>query len=146
MICSSCGAEFQAPPKAPKGGKPRSRCDACRSSRAWLDGTTYRNLREQVLREETGCHLCGQPVDKSIQDRADPRVGQVDHVVPVADRPDLANERSNLRLAHRLCNLRKGAGPARGTGRKPVPQRQQCPDCGSYCGPNLPGAMTHWCL
>ncbi|MFF0269493.1 HNH endonuclease [Kribbella sp. NPDC004536] len=110
LICTGCGCDFWPPPQHPNGGKRRSRCDDCRGPRAHLDGREYRALRKQVLAEETHCHICKMPVDKSITDRFDPAVAQIDHVIPVAARPDLANERSNLRLAHRLCNQRKAKG------------------------------------
>lgn len=52
------------------------------------------------------CGICGEPVDPRapLNGGADPTI---DHIVPIsrggADAP------SNVRLAHRLCNLRKGA-------------------------------------
>lgn len=53
----------------------------------------------------TTCALCGEEV--STDDRWD-----VDHIVPIRERPDLAFEMDNVRVAHALCNRRRGAGLA----------------------------------
>lgn len=42
-----------------------------------------------------------------------PYAPQVDHIVPVSQAPHLIMERSNLRLVHRRCNLRRGTGVRR---------------------------------
>jgi 5-methylcytosine-specific restriction endonuclease McrA len=56
-------------------------------------------VRARVLREETDCWLCGQPVDKTLK-TPDPGSPEVDEIVPVSLGGDpLA--RANCRLAHR---------------------------------------------
>lgn len=74
-------------------------------------GRPWQRLRRQVLAEETVCHLCGRPVDVTLDGRH-PLGPTVDHVIPLTERPDLAHERTNLRLAHRRCNEAKGTGTA----------------------------------
>jgi len=72
------------------------------------NGHARRKLRAAVLASEDVCHLCGGLVDKSLR-WPHPMSPEVDHVVPVSvgGHP---YARSNARLAHRICNLRKGAG------------------------------------
>ena len=55
-------------------------------------------LREQVLREEPTCYLCGKRSSTV-----------VDHVLPLSRFPELAHVRSNLRGACQICNGRKGS-------------------------------------
>lgn len=74
----------------------------------------YRGARRQVLAEESHCWLCGDEIDKALRH---PHLmsGTADHVVPVALGGD--DERSNLRAAHFVCNIRRGValrGAARG--------------------------------
>lgn len=54
------------------------------------------------------CWLCGQPIDYQADRRRHPNALNVDHVIPRSARPDLAFARSNLRPAHRHCNLSRG--------------------------------------
>lgn len=95
-VCTACGSEFWAP--ATTGGRPRSRCDNCRSARArgGYDGTRWRKLRATVLAEEQCCYLCGGIAT------------EVDHVVPLSVAPDRAYDRTNLRAICGPCNRRKG--------------------------------------
>lgn len=57
------------------------------------------------------CYLCGEPVDWNAT--GDQRA-ETDHVVPVY--LGGTNTMANLRLVHRICNMRKG-------------QSIQCPNC-----------------
>jgi 5-methylcytosine-specific restriction endonuclease McrA len=81
---------------APAGGDLMSRA---------RNGSTrrYRRSRALVLAHADLCWLCGKP----FTDPRDPPV--CDHVIPVSrggtDHP------SNLRAAHRSCNLRRGNKP-----------------------------------
>lgn len=86
------------------------------------NGHRRRQLRARVLREETHCGICGQLVDKTLH-HLDPMAPEVDEIVPVSlgGSPLL---RSNCRLAHRVCNQRRGDGRNERTqaaaGRPPV--------------------------
>ena len=65
-------------------------------------------VRRRVLAEEDTCWICGEPVDKSLPpwQHGSP---EVDEVVPVSLGGD-PYDRSNCRLSHRLCNVRRGNG------------------------------------
>jgi 5-methylcytosine-specific restriction endonuclease McrA len=72
-------------------------------------GRPWSRLRARVIAEEQTCGICGRPVDKSLP-HPHPASAQVDHIVPVSLAPELVTVRSNLRLVHRACNLRRGIG------------------------------------
>lgn len=98
MLCSSCGRPFGV--NGSKGtGRPRTRCEDCRSNQARADSTAWRELRARVLREEP---ICAMP-------RCGRRSTQVDHIVPLSLRPDLALVRSNLLGMCGPHNAAKGA-------------------------------------
>lgn len=95
--CSVCGRAFSAP----KGGRgrPRKRCDSCRTNLGKIDGIKWRRLREQVLREQPMCAVRGCPMPST----------QVDHIIPLKLRPDLGLNRSNLQGMCARHNASKGA-------------------------------------
>ncbi len=83
-------------------------------------------VRRRVLREESDCWICQQPVDKTLGRQANvhsprcrkpecpgcvphPMAAEVDEVVPVS-LGGSPFDRSNCRLAHRICNVRRGNG------------------------------------
>ena len=70
------------------------------------NGHRRRQVRAQVLREESDCWLCGEPVDKTLPPHR-PDSPEVDEVVPIA-LGGSPTDRANCRLAHRLCNVRRG--------------------------------------
>lgn len=72
------------------------------------NGHRRRGVRAQVLREESDCWLCGQPVDKGLR-TPDPMSPEVDEVIPVS-LGGSPIDRANCRLAHRICNVRRGNG------------------------------------
>lgn len=63
-------------------------------------------VRRRVLAEENDCWLCGLPVDKDLPPYLDGSP-EMDEIIPVAMGGDPL-ERDNARLAHRLCNVRRG--------------------------------------
>lgn len=72
--------------------------------------STRRNkLRARVLREETHCWLCGQEVDTKLGPGL-PASPEVDEIIPVS-KGGSPYERKNTRLAHRLCNQKRGNKP-----------------------------------
>src|SRR5690242_1453314 len=75
-------------------------------------------VRARVLREEDTCWICGQPVDKTLH-YLNPGAPEVDEIVPVS-LGGSPIDRTNCRLAHRLCNQRRGNG-TRKTTKKPKP-------------------------
>jgi 5-methylcytosine-specific restriction protein A len=110
FCCSGCFKIYPAP-------RRRGRCPDCerqyyRDRRKRRGSTTQRGLgykhqklREQVLREESLCWLCGKPGTA-----ADPLVA--DHIVP-RSRGGVTT-RSNLRAAHASCNAQRGDGDSTG--------------------------------
>ena len=100
--CTQCGLDFAT---YPTGGRPRTRCDGCRSNLAKIDGQVWRRLRAQVLAEEEICAVpgCGRPAT------------EVDHIQPLKFHPELALERSNLQGMCKTHNAAKGARTAHST-------------------------------
>lgn len=78
-------------------------------------GSKWRAVRERVFREESDCHICGDPVDLSIPYQ-DPRTGLINglsksvHHLDPHPTPDTVAIRSRLRLAHLSCNSSQGDG------------------------------------
>lgn len=104
--CSTCGRTFEFDHGA---GRARTRCDECRPVRAILNTAAWRSLRLRVLAEEPVCRICWEAPST-----------EVDHIVPLTDRLDLAMVRSNLQGACRRCNRRKGV---QSTTRRLEPER-----------------------
>ncbi len=98
--CTQCGVLFAT---TSTGGRPRSRCDGCRTNIGKIDGVRWRALRRLVLAEESWCAVrgCGRPST------------QVDHIIPLKHRPDLGLERSNLQGMCATHNASKGAKRAK---------------------------------
>lgn len=69
-------------------------------------GDRWMKTRAMVIAAYTHCHLCGQPVDKTLR-WPHPMSPSMDHVVPIAE-GGAVYDLANLRLAHFRCNLRKG--------------------------------------
>ena len=63
-------------------------------------------VRRQVLREESFCWLCGEAVNTSLA-HGTPQSPEVDEILPVS-LGGSPTDRKNLRLAHRLCNQKRG--------------------------------------
>lgn len=103
--CSSCGRPFWAP-RRPNGGRPRTKCDRCRTNHDKIDGVRWRAIRAQVLLEEPVCRICGLPSSEA------------DHIVPLKFGGD-PFARENLQGACKHCNSSKGARVARQTDQAP---------------------------
>lgn len=69
------------------------------------DATPY-TLAEIALRDTFRCGLCGGKVDMSLSGMTS-EGPTIDHVVPLSVSRD--DRRANVQLAHRFCNLSKGA-------------------------------------
>lgn len=82
-------------------------------------GRPWARLVAQVYAEETHCGIpdCGAYVDQTLPANHD-LARSVDHIIPLADGgPEYA--RWNVRLAHRICNSRRGATHATQPHRSP---------------------------
>ena len=78
-------------------------------------GAAWERARQQVLAEETHCHICKERVDKALpyRDRVTGRINgdsaSVHHLDPHPTRENVAR-RSRLRLTHLRCNTAYGDG------------------------------------
>lgn len=75
------------------------------AERRKTNGALTRKLRAYVLRTQSVCAWCGQPVDKTLPP-LDPKAPQVDHIRAVANGGS-EYDRTNLQLMHRRCNREK---------------------------------------
>ena len=73
------------------------------------NGAKRDKLRARVLREETYCHLCEQPVDRRLPPGL-PGSPEVDELLPVTYGGNPL-DRTNCRLAHRWCNRKRWYRP-----------------------------------
>ena len=76
------------------------------SNPRYLHGPKRERLRKQVLREESFCWLCGEEVDVKLQAGL-PQSPEVDEILPIS-LGGSPIDRANVRLAHRLCNQKRG--------------------------------------
>ena len=75
-----------------------------------------REFFEQCKDADAACWWCGQPIDYTIP-HSDPVTGHVnpdafelDHAYPRSTHPELAEDPSNFRPAHRSCNNKRSDG------------------------------------
>lgn len=74
----------------------------------YKNGHLRRKIRAQVLREEHHCWICGQTVNTQLT-HGQPLSPEIDEILPVS-RGGNPLDRTNCRLAHRICNQKRGAG------------------------------------
>lgn len=65
---------------------------------------------ERDRKAKAPCHICGQPIDYSLEPSSGPEAYEPDHVIPVAKRPDLELDLSNIKASHARCNRSRGDG------------------------------------
>lgn len=83
--------------------------------------STKRNrLRQRVLNEEKNCWLCGDAVDVGLG-AGTPESPEVDEILPVSLGGN-PYDRANVRLAHRLCNQKRGNKLPSNMGHTPKPR------------------------
>lgn len=68
----------------------------------------WKTIRKLLVANATDCAICGWPLDHQAPPRSRWRPS-VDHIVSVAQRPDLAFEPTNLRVVCHGCNSSRGA-------------------------------------
>ena len=112
LPCEGCG-EFVVNKRC-----PRRFCAACRSLREWKarreSKVKYGKARLLAAtlvdyighRDKWRCHICTRPVSRAKYDRNESMSKTVDHIVPVSQGG--SHEPANLRLAHMICNARRG--------------------------------------
>ena len=71
------------------------------------DTSTWRRLREQLRRKaeknHDACWICGQAIDYTAPAHH-PDSWEPDHIHSPQDRPDLAEDPTNIRSSHASCN------------------------------------------
>lgn len=67
-----------------------------------------RKLVRLLVRDGFNCHICKEPLNLRAENNA-PDQPSIDHVLPRSEGG--GHELSNLRLAHRECNSRRGSAP-----------------------------------
>jgi len=71
----------------------------------------YKTLRADFRRKcrinDLPCWLCGKPIDYQLP-KEHHESFNLDHAVPRSERPDLAEDPTNFRPSHRVCNERRG--------------------------------------
>lgn len=68
---------------------------------------------------EANCWLCKQPIDYDVAPGTTPASHNLDHYATVKDRPDIQEDPTNFRHAHRDCNQERGARtPTQGLGQQ----------------------------
>lgn len=80
------------------------------------DGQTSRRWREKIrpqfrdqgVRDNEPCWLCGQPIDYTNTDPHDDNTWEPDHFYPRSTHPQFAEDTANLRHSHRGCNRTRG--------------------------------------
>lgn len=109
--CHRCGRKYRSSTHRPLDDgcgtcTAANRCAERRYSRikAQTSGKRY-DLAQIAFRDGWTCHICGKPVDPSLNGR-DPMGPTADHLVPVAHGG--GSEPSNVALAHRRCNVKRG--------------------------------------
>ncbi len=66
-------------------------------------------ITQLMARDGSNCTICREPLDRHIRDGRHPAYITFDHVTP---RSDGGNDAwTNLRLAHRRCNEKRGNDP-----------------------------------
>jgi hypothetical protein len=92
-------------------------------ARQMRESPTFKNLRKKfrddssVWRDPaTGkqgkpCHLCGDSIDYRLP-YGHPEAFELDHIIPVKDRPDLLLDVNNFGASHHTCNEDKGSDAA----------------------------------
>lgn len=71
-----------------------------------VDARARASVTARVFAEESLCHLCLTPVDKTLPPGL-PASPEIDEVVPVSRGGDPL-DRSGCRLSHKSCNARRG--------------------------------------
>ena len=107
VLCADCGARLRfGGGGAPEGVSPR--CLACSGKRPYIP----QSIRSSVYgRDGYACQLCGGPTEPDSDPSSD-WYPTLDHITPVS--LGGSSEESNLRTAHRWCNIVRGVSDPHG--------------------------------
>lgn len=113
-ICNNCGSEFM------KSRAHRIACSDSCSKQLKRETTRRKNMRRrtanigesytiQELRQRDGdtCHICKKRINFDLSGMH-PNGPNIDHLTPLADGG--ADCKSNVKMAHRSCNIKRGTG------------------------------------
>lgn len=105
VACSVCGEPIIRTGKC--GATPRHR--KCRPEKFWANAIQISDADRRAVYERDGweCQICHEPVDRTL-DPQDRMAATLDHVVPRSMTLFPDDSPTNLRLAHRSCNSRRG--------------------------------------
>ena len=105
IICTVCGDQIIRTGKC--GAKPKHR--KCRPERFWANAIQISDMERHAIYDRDGweCQICHEPVDREL-DPQDRMAATLDHVVPRSMTLFPDDSPTNLRLAHRSCNSRRG--------------------------------------
>lgn len=74
--------------------------------------TRWRAIRkiawERDKKNNAKCHLCGLPIDYSIEPSSCEEAWEPDHIVPFVKNPELELDLDNIAASHRRCNRSRG--------------------------------------
>lgn len=85
-----------------------------KNRRRGAQGYTKYDKREIAIRDGWLCHLCGGSVTPHLWGSAHPDAPTIDHVIPVSRGGSDTDD--NVKLAHRVCNMRKSNKVGNGVG------------------------------
>jgi 5-methylcytosine-specific restriction endonuclease McrA len=102
MRCLGCGELVSPGPRCPRCQRAWTTAyDRTRPAHHALYSTSaWKRLSAEVRASATRCRWCLRPLPL--------RRRVADHVIPLAERPDLALDRANLAVSCTACNVRRG--------------------------------------
>lgn len=72
---------------------------------------------DPATRSEANCWLCGERIDYDATAGSTDDSHELDHAIPVSERPDLQEDQGNFRHSHKACNReRSNSAPHAGLG------------------------------
>ena len=80
------------------------------TSRTGLSGRPRRRTIARIRAQNQPCHLCGYPIDQTLDKQRHPLASTIDELIPRARNGDPLDE-ALCRHAHRVCNSMKGKQP-----------------------------------
>ncbi|AWY06566.1 HNH endonuclease [Gordonia phage Trine] len=88
--------------------KPSAQAIRDRNSKRYLH--LRARYRAQCEKVSAPCHLCGQPIDYSVES-GEVDAWELDHFHPVLTHPHLFEDPANFRPSHKGCNASRGDSP-----------------------------------
>lgn len=77
-------------------------------------GSKWRRVRQMAWnrdrRARAVCHICGEPIDYSLEPSSAPLSWEPDHLIPFVKAPELELDLANIAASHKRCNRQRGSG------------------------------------